>query len=141
LSTKSELLLFDTSAALAFVDSENPAHEQSWELAVKRPRGLAGHAKFEFFSVLTRLPMPKRLDSADATRLIHQEFGESRFLPSDSMGSLLDEFTRLGITGGMVYDGLVAATARHHGLELVTCDHRAESIYQSLGIQYLLLPV
>ena len=137
--TSADLLLFDTSAAFAFVDSENPFHEHSWKLAIQLRRGLSGHALFEFFSVLTRLPLPKRVNEVDALRLISKEFPESKFLPAEHMESLLIEFTQKGITGAMVYDGLVAATARHHSLELVTCDHRAENVYQSLGIRYLLL--
>jgi len=139
LPTNADLLLFDTSAALAFVDAENPCHDQVWNLAVMRPRGLSGHAGFEFLSVLTRLPLPKRLHGADALRLMRSEFGENRFLPSDSMDPLLDEFTRVGIVGGMVYDGLVGACARHHELPLVTCDRRAEETYRLLGTRYHLI--
>lgn len=138
--TNDELLLFDTSAAMAFVDRENIFHTYAKELAHQRPRGLSGHAQFEFYSVLTRLPLPKRVDSVDAVRLINQEFPESRFLPAEHTGALLEEFTHAGITGGMVYDGIIAATARHHGVELVTGDHRAVPVYKSLGVQYLLLP-
>jgi hypothetical protein len=39
----------------------------------------------------------------------------------------------------MVYDGLAGACARHHGLTLVTCDHRAEETYRLLAVHYHLL--
>ena len=132
-------LLFDTSAALAFIDAENPFHVQIWDMTVNRRRGLAGHAVFEFLSVCTRLPLPKRLSGPDSLRLMRSEFPENRFLPDDVMDALADEFTRIGIVGGMVYDGLVGACARHHGLALATCDHRAEQTYQLLGCDYLLV--
>jgi predicted nucleic acid-binding protein len=45
----------------------------------------------------------------------------------------------LGLAGGAVYDGLVAATAREHRLPLITCDRRAESTYRALGVNYELL--
>jgi predicted nucleic acid-binding protein len=139
LPANADLLLFDTSAALAFVDAENPFHQSSWDLASTRPRGLAGHAVFEFLSVLTRLPLPKRLQGPDALRLMRSEFPENRFLPAESMNPLVDEFAQAGVVGGMVYDGLVGACARHHGLMLVTCDRRAKETYRLLGVSYRLL--
>jgi len=40
----------------------------------------------------------------------------------------------------MVYDGLIGACARHHGLTLVTDDRRAEETYRALAVQYCLVP-
>jgi len=138
LPTSDDVILFDTGAAIAYVDADNPFHEQVWDVTVDLGRGLSGHAVFEFMSVLTRLPLPKRLSSADALRLIRSEFPQNRFLPAESMDDLVDEFVRIGLTGGMVYDGLVAACARYHGLPLITCDHRAEDTYRLLGVTYRL---
>ena len=139
MSTNDDLLLFDTSAALAFVDADSPFHSQAWGLAVDRPRGLSGHAVFEFLSVLTRLPMPKRVAADDALRLLRSEFPDNRYLPPEVMDGLPEEFTRRGIVGGMVYDGLVGACARHHGLTLLTADSRAEETYRALAVRYQLL--
>jgi len=139
LPTNAEPLLFDTSAALAFVDAENPFHRQTRELAIRRPRGLSGHAVFEFLSVLTRLPLPKRLHGDDAARLLRREFPDNRFLPPEAADSLIDEFAQVSIVGGLVYDGLVGACARHHNLTLVTCDRRAEATYRLLGTSYHLV--
>ena len=132
-------MLFDTSAALAFVDADNPLHEAVWAAASSTRRGLSGHAAAEFLSVLTRLPLPKRLSGADARRLMKAEFPDSRFLPADVMEVLLDEFAGGGIGGGMVYDGLVGACARHHGMLLLTGDRRAEDVYRQLGVRYQLI--
>ena len=134
--TNDDLLLFDTSAALAFVDTDSPFHSQAWSLAVDRRRGLSGHAVFEFLSVLTRLPLPKRLTGDDALRLLRSEFPDNRYLPPEAMDGLPEEFTSLGIVGGMVYDGLVGACARHHGTTLLTADRRAEETYRALGSKY-----
>jgi len=132
-------VLFDTSAALAFVDAESPFHSAVWDAAVDARRGLSGHAAFEFVSVLTRLPLPRRLPGADAFRLIQAEFPDSQFLPSDATQVLLEEFTGAGIIGGMVYDGLVGACARHHDMMLLTCDRRAEETYRILNVRYQLV--
>ena len=138
-SGEETLVLFDTSAALAFVDAESPFHKQIWDLTAQSRRGLAGHAVFEFLSVLTRLPMPRRLSGADALRLVRSEFPENRFLPAEVSDGLADEFIRVGVVGGMVYDGLVGACANHHRLPLLTCDGRAEPTYQALRVDYRLI--
>jgi predicted nucleic acid-binding protein len=40
-----------------------------------------------------------------------------------------------GVTGGGVYDALVAATAAQHRAELFTCDRRALPIYEAYGVR------
>ena len=137
--TNADPILFDTSAALAFVDSDNPMHGAVWELGANRPRGLAGHAVFGFLSVLTRLPLPKRLSPSTALRLLRAEFPENRHLPAEAIDQLADEFTALGIAGGGVYDGLVGACARHHHLTFLTCDRRAVETYRRLAAPYQLV--
>lgn len=39
------------------------------------------------------------------------------------------------ITGGAACDALVAATVAAAGAELVTCDRRAASVYESYGVR------
>ena len=46
---------------------------------------------------------------------------------------------RQRIGGGAAYDALVAATAKHHGLALVTADRRARRTYEAMGVQIQLL--
>lgn len=41
--------------------------------------------------------------------------------------------------GGTVYDALIAADARHHGLTLVTSDGRARRTYAGLQADHLVL--
>ena len=48
-------------------------------------------------------------------------------------------FAELGIIGGAVYDGLVAAAAEAHGLLLLSCDPSGLSTYQTLGVQFELV--
>ena len=78
----SEPCLLDTSAALAFVQPSHGAHATTYAALVGRPKGLAGHAAFETYSVLTRLAPPDRLTPQAAQRLIEVNFPHSRFLSS-----------------------------------------------------------
>ena len=131
--------LFDTSAALAFVDEDSPFHRAVWNLGAATERGLAGHANVETYSVLTRLPLPKRLSARDAALLISTEFPSPRFLDPASAATLIDEFANAGVVGGSVYDGLVGACAREAGIPLLTCDSRAVPVYSVLGVPHTLV--
>ncbi len=76
-------------------------------------------------SVLTRLPGDLRLAPADAARLLRERFVEPLLLGSELAGRLPDVLSRLGISGGAVYDALVALAAVEHGATLATRDARA----------------
>ena len=140
LPTSADHVLLDTSAALALVQRESPFHRAATARLLPCRRGMAGHAAVELLSVLTRLPSPQRLTPATALRLSATNFPASRFLVTTDTGELLREFAAIGLAGGALYDGLVAAVAREHQLPLITCDRRAESTYRALGVTYELLP-
>jgi hypothetical protein len=44
-----------------------------------------------------------------------------------------------GISGGSVYDALIAATVAEHRVELVGCDRGAASNYERYGIRFALV--
>ncbi len=96
--------------------------------------GLSGHALFETYSVLTRLPTPNRRSPETVARLIRHDFPINRQLSPEAADELLGDLASAGITGGSVYDALVAATALESGLPLLTCDRRALPVYQALRI-------
>jgi len=118
---------------VAFLVADHEHHDAVFELLADRPLGLAGHAAFETFSVLTRLPPPARRTPATVSRLLASNFPQSRFLSAERMASLLSELPAHGIAGGAVYDALVGATAVEHGLMLVSRDLRALETYRELG--------
>lgn len=137
--TNDDPLLLDTSAAMHYADPESPSHGAVRAAAKGRRIGLAGHAAFELFSVLTRLPAPKRLSGGAASRLIERDFPDSRFLDPVTSQALVADFAAAGIGGGAVHDALVAAAARHHGLTLLTCDTRARAAYDAMKVRYQLI--
>lgn len=149
LPTSGDVLLLDTSAALALVSPDHVAH-QAVRARVRGYRlGLAGHARVETYSVLTRLPPPRRLSPAIARQLIDTNFPVRVTLPISEQEQLLEAFERAGIAGGAVYDALVALAATQFtppGDEavpappLLTLDRRAIPTYQALGTVVELLP-
>jgi len=132
-------LLVDTSVAVALVVADHEHHETTTSALGSRRLGLAGHAAFETFSVLTRLPPPARRTPSAVARVIEANFPDSRFLSACAAASLLTELAQLGIAGGGVYDALVAATAAEHRLTLATRDRRALETYRALDVRIELL--
>lgn len=130
-----EIALLDTSAAIALVVEDHEAHAATLEAVRGRRLGLAGHAWFETYSVLTRLPGALRRSPADVIRLLAHDFPASAFLGEVESVELGPELARLGISGGAVYDALVGAAARQHRRRLVSGDARARAIYEALGVK------
>jgi predicted nucleic acid-binding protein len=130
-----EVAWLDTSTAIALVVEDHEAHATTRQALRGRRLGLAGHAWFETFSVLTRLPSGLRRSPADVLRLLARDFPASGFLGQAEAVELGRALARLGISGGAVYDALVAAAARQHRRALVTGDLRARSVYQALGVE------
>ena len=56
-------------------------------------------------------------------------------MPTPVLAKLIPEFAERDIRGGATYDALIAATAREAGARLVTCDRRALSVYERLGVR------
>jgi predicted nucleic acid-binding protein len=130
-----EAVLVDTSVAIALIVEDHEAHAAALEVAQGRRLGLSGHAWFETYSVLTRLPGAHRRSPADALRLLGHNFPASGFLGEHEAMALGPEIARLGVSGGAVYDALVGAAARQHRRRLVSADLRARSVYEALGVE------
>ena len=127
--------LLDTSTAVALVVEDHEAHVATLAAVRGRRLGLAGHAWFETYSVLTRLPAGLRRSPADALRVLARNFPASGFLGEAEAADVGGELARLVISGGSVYDALVAAAARQHRLPLVSADARARPVYEALGVE------
>jgi predicted nucleic acid-binding protein len=127
-------ILIDTSLAIALLVGDHEHHLATIEAIGDRRLGLAGHAAFETFSVLTRLPAPARRPPDVVARLLAENFPENRFLSPGRAAALIEALGKAGIAGGSVYDALVAATAIEHRLRLATRDRRALVTYRALQV-------
>jgi predicted nucleic acid-binding protein len=132
-------LLIDTSVAVALLVADHEHRNSTVDALRGRTVGLAGHAAFETFSVLTRMPPPSRRTPATVARMLAANFPESRFLGAEAAADLLSRLDRLQVSGGSIYDALVGAAAREHGLALATRDRRASETYRALEVSFELL--
>ena len=130
-----EVVLLDTSSAVALILEDHEAHDSTLDAVRGRRLGLAGHAWFETYSVLTRLPAGLRRSPADALFILARNFPASEFLGESEAADLPKEFALLGISGGSVYDALVGAAARQHRRMLASRDARARPVYEALGVR------
>jgi predicted nucleic acid-binding protein len=136
MSTKSRDVdvLADASVAVAIVVEDHEHHDSTLNAVGGRMVGLSGHAVFETFSVLTRLPPPTRRSPEAVMRLLSSNFPSNRHLTPSNAGALLPRLANLGIAGGSVYDALVGAAAVESGLVLLTRDKRAIPVYRALQV-------
>lgn len=139
--TSAELFAVDTSVAVAALDASHAAHPECHRAVREQRPALAGHAVFEVFSVLTRMPGQAAIDPPTATELIRRVFPQRVWLDGEAAGSLADRLGTLGIVGGAVYDALVGQAALAHGRTLLTRDLRARRTYDLLGVRYAFVGV
>ena len=132
-------LLVDTSVAVALAAAAHEHHLATRKAVGDRSCGLSGHAAFETYSVLTRLPPPNRRTPDAVARLLAHNFPRSRFLSTEGARLLYPRLASLGIAGGAVYDALVGAAAAEHAITLATRDRRAAETYRALDIDFELI--
>ena len=125
----------DTSLAVPLLLASHTFHSGATAWWNRREVSLAGHARYETYAVLTRLPGDARLLPADAARLIEVRFPTRLDISADIAGGLIERLGREGISGGAVYDAMVALAALDHGVVLATCDRRARNTYELVGAQ------
>jgi predicted nucleic acid-binding protein len=131
--------LVDSSVAIPLVVVDHEHHGLVARAVRGRRLGLAGHAAFETFSVLTRLPPPARRRPEVTERLLRASFPATRFLGADDAASLFRRLAELGVSGGSVFDALVGAVAVAHGVPLATRDTRALDVYRALDVDLELI--
>ena len=124
----------DTSVVVAGLGAWHPDHDMARPVLAQRPPVIA-HVLAESYSILTRLPRPRRLapDLVFAALLAAFPTDPVTLAP-DAIRPLLERLVAHGIVGGSTYDAVVAETARQHNLTLITLDKRARATYDTVGV-------
>lgn len=126
----------DTSVAVAALDPLHHAHIACRAICIERRPALSGHACFETYSVLTRLPGSALVSPEVVSRLLAQAFPARCWLTPGDQSELFSQLAALDVRGGMVYDALVGAAARAAGLVLLSRDRRAQRTYDLIGARH-----
>lgn len=130
------MIALDTSVVVAAFASWHEGHASAIATLARRPR-LPAHVIVETYSVLTRLPPPHRSPPEIAEAFLRQGFpGLPLTLPGAAQRELVGFAAQAGLSGGAIYDALVAATARRARATLLTRDRRAVPAYEAVGVRY-----
>ena len=128
------MLVVDSSVVIAGFASWHENHKAAQEVLAESPR-LVAHAALESYSVLTRLPPPHRAPASLVHEFLEEAFpGAWLTLPPASHRRLIADLTEAAVTGGAVYDALIASVASSHKATLASCDHRAQRTYEAVGV-------
>lgn len=124
----------DSSVVIAGFVSWHELHDEAMAVLDSEVT-VSLHAAWETYAVLTRLPAPHRVAAGLVRDLLVSRFGtELRELPPSTGADVLHSLPGLQVTGGASYDALIAAVAVSDGAELITCDQRARTTYERLGV-------
>ncbi len=129
----------DTSVLVPALLSYHRAHA-ACDQALSETDSALGHVVTEAYSVITRLPHPLRVEPGTAAATLGDRSpSELLVLDGASHRDLPRRLAAAGISGGSVYDGLIALTAARHGIELISRDRRAARTYATLGVAHRLI--
>lgn len=124
------MIALDSSVVIASFGAWHEHHEIAREILVDSP-ALPAHAGLEAYSVLTRLPEPFRAEPFIVAEFLERGFtGVRLVLDAGHQAALPARLAGLGISGGAVYDALIAFTAGAADAQIVTLDRRALATYQ-----------
>jgi len=129
-------VFFDTSVLVAGVIESHPAHERvfSWFRRVADQEVelfVAAHSLAEFYAVLTRLPINPKITPAMAVRLLRENIEAVAHIVSLTKGEYLQVVTgmaELGLTGGVVYDAIIAEAAKKSNCEAILTLNRRDFV-------------
>lgn len=131
----------DTSVLIAGFDSAHPFHDVAQQALrdVQRGGRVIAHTLAETVSVLTA-PAPYGFAAKPVLGYLEP------LLERDPIGvrpedypRVLEELLDAGVTGGAIYDALIAVAARQAGATLVSLDRRAAATYRRCRVEYELL--
>jgi predicted nucleic acid-binding protein len=125
----------DSSVVIAALGQWHPSHRASRAAIAGEERRLVGHVAFEATSVLSRMPEPYRMVPAVVLEAL-ERISNPPWLALDAarQHSCLRRAVAEGLSGGALYDALIAATAREHGATLLSADRRAREAYEAIGV-------
>ena len=126
-------VLFDTSVLVAAFVESHPAHSYAFKWLQKARTKqieflISSHTIAELYAVLTVLPVTPTITPGIVIRLIKENvLTAARVITLDHKDyrTVITGLAGLGITGGTVYDGLIARAAKKAGADkLLTLNQR-----------------
>ncbi len=126
-------VLLDTSTLVAALVHSHPRHSDAFPWLQRARSGslefhCANHSLAELYSILTGMPLRPRISPSTARRLVAENVESAATLVPLSQAdyrTVLDRMELLQMTGGVVYDALIARAAEKSGVDkIVTLNGR-----------------
>jgi predicted nucleic acid-binding protein len=142
-------ILFDTSVLVAAMVESHPQHPRALSWLAKVRSGeiellVSSHTLAELYSVLSAFPIKPRISPATVQRMIQENVGALATLVSLSGSdylATLEKVSALGLSGGIVYDALIARAAQTSNAErLLTLNQKHFRLVWPEGESLLLSP-
>ena len=119
-------VLLDTSVILSAILSDHIHHHQSQPWLARAKAGafdavVSAHSLAELYAVLTRLPRTPRITPAEALQLIQENVAPHTLvaLSASDYVNLIEDLANAGVSGGAVYDGVIAQAAQLAKVDLL----------------------
>ena len=142
-------MLFDTNVLIAGLVQPHQFHDRSWPWMQRVHHGeiemlVSAHSLAELYSNLTKLPGTPRLSPQAVGDMIAKSVEAHATLvaldASDYSGAIR-RMAKLGLAGGVIYDGLIAWAAEKAGVDhLLTLNPRDFRRVWPEGIDRILTP-
>ncbi len=133
------MIAVDTSVVVAAFASWHDGHRSAAEALARKPR-IPAHVVIESFSVLTRLPAPHRSPPEVVETFLREHFPQAPLsLPATALQALVRAAVAARISGGAIYDALIAETVKRAGGTLLTRDRRAVPTYERFAVRFELI--
>jgi predicted nucleic acid-binding protein len=119
--------LFDTSVLVAAFIEGHPKHERAlpWLSKAKAQEFefvVSSHTLAELYAVLTTLPVKPRISPNVSWRLLHEnieDVAKTVSLSSIEYKAVIKRASELGLSGGIIYDALIAKVAEKSKTERI----------------------
>lgn len=127
-------VLFDTSVFVAALVRPHPAHARAFLWLRKAKSGelsliASSHTLAELYAVLTTLPVSPRITPDIAWRLIQEDIlniAEITALSAADYKAVIKKLKDNGLSGEIIYDALICATAVKAGAETLLTLNNAD---------------
>ena len=130
-------VLLDTATLVAAMLPDHVHHPDAHPWLARGKAGsfeflVSGHSLAEAYSVLTRLPRTPRISPSDAWSLIETNVTTHARLVTLSAGdyaTLIADLARRRVTGGAVYDAVIARAAEQAQVDYLVTANEAHFLY------------
>lgn len=130
----------DTSVIVRTITCTEPQEVHRLRDVIADCSTAVAHVLAETYATLTRLPQPYRVSPVACLRFLNSAFPRTPLtLSSEGYLRVLRFAGELGISGGAIYDLLIAQTATEHDATLLSLDARAASNYALVGANYTIV--